>query len=116
MKQQLNEVQRLQQIAGINGDMNYVLKLDRKAIGTFNRGELVEWFKSKGIEQLELTDKEGGLVDDEGDEDRYSVEQGVNLMIETRVIWCWNEELAQYRNPDLTDEQGDCVEIRVGRK
>ena len=113
MKQQLNEVKRMQELAGIS---SFVLKLDRKPIGTFSRDGIVEWFKSKGIMQLELTDKEGGLVDDEGDGDSYSIEQGVDLMIETSVIWCWNEELADYRNPDLTDMQGDCVEIRVGRK
>lgn len=79
---------------------NLVLRFNNGVVDSFaTKGDLVEWFKGERVGNLQLTTEEGDLIDDEGDGDVYSIEKGVEILLELGMCGesacCWNEELVE---------------------
>ena len=79
---------------------NLVLRFNNGVVDSFaTKEDLVEWFKGEGVSNLVLSTEEGDLIDDEGDGDVYSIEKGVEALLELGLCGecacCWNEELVE---------------------
>ena len=79
---------------------NLILRFNDGVVDGFaTREDLIEWFKREGVGDLILVAKEKEVMDSKEEVGRYSIEDGVNFLVELGLsggcAYCLNAELSE---------------------